>query len=107
MSAMNACMRWFASRVKGQMEQALQDIGFEELHVFQPSLLLGSRIESRLGERVGIAASAVITPFMLGPMRKYRPIEAETVACAMLKVAWAKRRGNHVYTSDKIVELAG
>ena len=97
----------FYSRVKGEMEQALRDIGFEELHVFQPSLLLGNRIESRWGERVGIAASAVITPFMLGPMRKYRPIEAKTVACAMVKVAWAKRRGNYVYTSDKIVGLSG
>ena len=96
----------FYSRVKGEMERALQEIGFEELHVFQPSLLLGARHEERLGERIGIAASAVIAPFMLGPMRKYRPIAAETVARAMLKVAWANRRGNHVYPSDTISELA-
>jgi len=97
----------FYSRVKGEMEEALRDVGFDELHVFQPSLLLGNRHESRPGERIGIAATCGIAPFMLGPMRKYRPIDAQIVARAMLTAAWINHRGNHVYTSDRIVELAG
>lgn len=102
----NAHSSVFYSRIKGEMENALRDIGFEELHIFQPSLLLGNRHESRLAERAGVAASGVIAPFMFGPMRKYRPVEAQTVATAMLKAAWANRRGNNVYASDRIVELA-
>ena len=77
----------FYNRVKGEMESALRDIGFDALHIFQPSLLLGDRQEARLAERLGIAASAFIAPFMLGPVRKYRPIEAKTVAKAMWKTA--------------------
>ena len=102
----NAHSAVFYSRVKGETEQALQAIGFRELHLFQPSLLLGNRHESRMGERIGIAATTFITPLMLGPMRKYRPIEAQAVARAMWKTAWANRRGNHVYPSEKIVVLA-
>lgn len=102
----NAHSPVFYSRVKGEMENAVRDTGFDELHIFQPSLLLGNRHESRLAERAGIAASGIIAPFMFGPMRKYRPVEAQTVAVAMLKAAWANRRGNHVYASDRIVELA-
>ena len=103
----NAHSAVFYSRVKAEMELALRDIGYEELHIFQPSLLLGNRTESRRAERYGIAAAGVSTPFMFGPMRKYRPVEAQKVARAMLSAAWAQHRGNHVYTSDQIVELAG
>jgi uncharacterized protein YbjT (DUF2867 family) len=103
----NANSPVFYCRVKGEMENAMRDIGFDELHIFQPSLLLGNRRESRVAERVGIAASSLISPFMFGPMRKYRPIDAHTVANAMLRAAWAQHRGNHVYTSEQIVELAG
>ncbi len=97
----------FYSRVKGEMEMALRNIGFDELHVFRPSLLLGNRHESRLGERAGIAASSVIAPLMIGALRKFRPIEAASVARAMLKSAWTDERGSHIYSSDRIVELAG
>jgi uncharacterized protein YbjT (DUF2867 family) len=102
----NAHSAVFYSRVKGEMELALRDIGYEELHIFQPSLLLGNRAESRRAERAGIAASGVIAPLMFGPLRKYRPVEAQTVAVAMLNAAWGHRRGTHVYASDRIVELA-
>ena len=96
----------FYTRVKGEMEAALRRIGFDELHIFQPSLLVGNRHESRVGERFGIAASAIVTPLMLGPMRKYRPIDAESVAVAMWKCAWMANPGIHVYTSDKIAAPA-
>lgn len=95
----------FYNRVKGEMESALRGIGFEALHIFQPSLLLGDRPESRVGERLGIAASALVTPFMLGPMRKYRPIQASVVANAMWKSAWGGKHGVHVYPSDEIATI--
>ena len=92
----------FYNRVKGEMEAALREIGFDALHIFQPSLLLGDRREARLGERLGIAASATISPFMLGPAKKYRPIEARIVAHAMWKTAWNGQTGIHVHRSDQI-----
>lgn len=97
----------FYSRVKGEMEDALKELGFAELHIFQPSLLTGNRPESRPAERAGIAAFSLIAPLMLGPSRKYRPIAAEAVAAAMLRAAWRNAAGTHAYPSDVIAQMAG
>jgi len=42
---------------------------------------------------------------MVGPLRKYRPIAAATVAEAMVRVALRAPRGVHVYESDEIERL--
>jgi uncharacterized protein YbjT (DUF2867 family) len=40
----------FYNRVKGELEEALQETGFDSLVIFRPSLLLGNRNEKRFGE---------------------------------------------------------
>jgi uncharacterized protein YbjT (DUF2867 family) len=77
----------FYSRVKGELEMALEQLHFESLQLFQPSLLMGNRLEFRLGEKIGIGIAKVIAPLMFGPIAKYRPIEVVQVANAMLKAA--------------------
>lgn len=77
----------FYLRTKGEMEQALANIGFERLFIFRPSLLLGERAESRAGEKVAMSVMPLLAPLMFGSMRKYRPIHASQVARAMLAVA--------------------
>ncbi len=61
----------FYNRVKGEMEDGLKALGFPALHIFQPSILTGPRLEKRLGERIGIAvmkALALVLPARLKPM---------------------------------------
>ena len=48
------------------MENALREIGFGALHIFQPSLILGERKEQRAVERLGIAVFNVMGVAMLG-----------------------------------------
>lgn len=103
----NAKSAVFYSRVKGEMENALREMGFDALHIFQPSFLTGNRQESRAGEGLGIAAFSAMARLMLRPMRKYRPIAAETVAQAMVNAAWLDSRGVAVYDSAQIAKLAG
>lgn len=102
----NARSSVFYSQVKGEMEEALREIGFAELHIFQPSFLLGNRAESRPGERFGIAAFQLISPLLFGPARKYRAIEVTDVARAMVRAACLQRSGAHVYLSDEIQKMA-
>jgi len=97
--------RVFYSRVKGEVEEAVRRVAFESVHVFRPSLLTGERAEHRLGERVGIVVAAIVSPLMIGPLRPYRAISAETVARAMIRVALKGQRGAHVYRSDEIARL--
>lgn len=87
----------FYSRVKGRMEQAVLAEPFEAVHVVRPSLLLGERAESRPGERLGQALSPLLSPLLRGPLAKYRPIGADDVAAAMLRLALEGERGAHVH----------
>ena len=92
----------FYSRVKGEMEAALAVLGFAELHIFQPSFLVGDRTEKRVGERIGVMALQLMSPLLIGPARKYRSIRAKQVAHAMVVAALSGIPGKHIYTSDMI-----
>lgn len=97
--------RVFYSRVKGEIEEAVSALPFNGVQIFQPSLLLGERPEFRLGERIGALFMRAAAPLMLGPIRKYRPIHARTVAAAMVSVAKLDTPGVHRYESDRIASL--
>ena len=96
----------FYSRVKGEMEDALRELNFAGLHIFQPSFLVGDRAEARSGERFGIVAFQLISPLLFGPARKYRAIKVNDVARAMISAAWLQTSGAHVYLSDEIQKMA-
>src|SRR5439155_15401355 len=76
----------FYLRVKAQVEKVVSAQPFESVHIFRPSLLTGKRAEWRLTEAAAIAAARVGQVALLGKLRKYRPIAADTVAAAMLAV---------------------
>lgn len=98
----NAKSRNFYSRVKGRTEEGLNSIGFQGLHLFRPSLLLGQRDEFRLGERIGAVAMKALGFLMVGKAAKYRAIPGTTVAKAMVNIALADTHGCHIYTNDVI-----
>ncbi len=70
----------FYNRVKGELEQALTDLGFDELQIIQPSLLLGERQEARAGEDLGQLLAPILSKVLIGPLSKYKPIKGSQVA---------------------------
>jgi uncharacterized protein YbjT (DUF2867 family) len=102
----NARARNFYLRTKGELEDALVGERFESLHIFRPSILVGTRTDRRPGERFGITLGKMIAPLMVGSLRKYRPIWASTVARAMLRASQEETPGVHVHEFDSIRELA-
>lgn len=64
-------------RTKGELEDALKALGYKQLTILRPSLLLGKRKEFRLGEEIA-KSFAFLMP------GKYRPNPAEKVASAIL-----------------------
>ena len=94
----------FYLKTKGQLEKALSDLNIGRLAIFRPSLLLGKRSEVRIGESVGGAIFPLLNPFLLGPLKKYRPIQADTVAAAMVEIA-NRDRIQTIYESDEIEHL--
>lgn len=74
----------FYSRIKGELEVAVRQLGYPFLSIYHPSLLLGHRKEHRRAESTGVAAMTVINRALFGSLKKYRAIEAGVVAAAMV-----------------------
>lgn len=69
--------------IKGEMEVALEEIGFERLDILQPGLLLGPRGgDRRPGERIAIALSPLTNLLLRGRLDRYSAIGADVVAGA-------------------------
>ena len=102
----NPRSRVFYNRVKGEVEAAVRDLPFRGIQIFRPSLLLGRRTETRLGERVAAAALVPLSSLLVGRVRKYRPVPAADVAAAMVIVAKRAPHGVNVFESDRIAGLA-
>lgn len=92
----------FYNRVKGEVEKAITAVGFDTLHICRPSLLLGTRKESRFGEGIGKVFAWLLGPFMLGSLKKYKGIQGSQVAAAMLAFAKTTQPGTHVHESDAL-----
>jgi uncharacterized protein YbjT (DUF2867 family) len=92
----------FYSRVKGEVEKKISSLGYKTVLAFRPSFLLGKRTEARAGEEIGIIVARLIAFALIGPLRKYRAIEAQTVAGAMILEAAQNLAGMRVYESDAI-----
>ncbi len=74
----------FYLRTKGEMEAALEALGFERLDILQPGLLRGPRGgERRLGERIGIAVSPLVNLALRGRLDRFAAIDAAVVASAI------------------------
>jgi uncharacterized protein YbjT (DUF2867 family) len=74
----------FYNRIKGLTEEALNDIGFSQLVIFRPSLLLGERSEVRFAE--------IVSGFLMKGLNflipdNYKAIQAEKVADSMIRMA--------------------
>lgn len=93
------------SKIKGEMEEAVLELGIPKTFILQPSLISGERGEKRSGEKIAKMIFAVLNVFLIGPLRKYRSIPAEDIAKAMLWLANNDFSESRI-TSDKISQLA-
>jgi uncharacterized protein YbjT (DUF2867 family) len=98
----DARSRVFYSRVKGETEDAVAKLGIENVSIFRPSLIIGQREESRAKERLAKSVANALSFAMVGPLSKYRPIEATTIARAMLAASAAPAPGVTIYEFDRM-----
>ena len=88
----------FYSRVKGELEDALRQQGWQQLTIARPSLLLGQREEVRLAELLA-APFARILP------GKLHGIEAIALARALWRLALETGKGTRIVESDELRKL--
>jgi len=78
---------FFYSKVKGETEEHIKNLGLKSCHIFQPSLLLGNRKEFRFGEYVATLLFKALSWAFVGNMKKYKANTANKVAKAMFNLA--------------------
>ncbi|MEW6461622.1 oxidoreductase [Ectopseudomonas khazarica] len=88
----------FYNRVKGETEEALKAMGWPQLTIARPSLLLGARHEFRLGERLA-------APLLRWLPGKYRGIDACALARALWRLALEEEDGTRVIESADLRRL--
>ncbi|CAM3349419.1 nucleoside-diphosphate sugar epimerase [Pseudomonas floridensis] len=88
----------FYNRIKGEMEQALRAQDWPQLTIARPSLLIGSRPETRWAEQL----AAPIAKLIPG---KYGAIEACQLARALWRLALEEQDGERIVESDELRKL--
>lgn len=95
----------FYLNTKGLMEENLKSIGFKNLNILRPSMLLGLRSESRKLEEAGKVLMKALGFLLIGKLEKYKPVHAETVARTMIKSANNNNNVTVILESNNIQQL--
>jgi len=91
-------------RFKGLVEEELKRLNFPKLAIMRPSFLKGDRKEKRASEKIGIFVFKLLSPFLLGPLKKMKPIHSKTVAKAMIAVVQNDIQQT-IFESNEIAEI--
>jgi uncharacterized protein YbjT (DUF2867 family) len=92
----------FYSRIKGELDEAVQALPFEKTIILRPSILKGEREIKRGAESWSACIMDRITRLVF---KRYRPIPGRTVAKAMINAAFGTV-SRKIYTLDEIFPLA-
>jgi uncharacterized protein YbjT (DUF2867 family) len=92
-------------RFKGLVEEELKRLNFPKLGIMRPSFLIGDRKEKRASEKIGIFVFKLLSPLLLGPLKKMKPIHSETVARAMIAVIQNDIQQT-IFESNEISEIS-
>jgi uncharacterized protein YbjT (DUF2867 family) len=96
----------FYTKMKGETERDIKQLGLPCLHIYQPSLLTGDRKEYRLAEKIITPIAKLLNPLLFGSWKKYRSIAGATVAMAMFKQSINNEDGVFIHPSDNIQQIA-
>lgn len=94
----------FYPKVKGQIEQAVEKVGFDTLHIFRPSVLMGKRAEFRFLESISKGFLSVFNFAMVGFLKNIKGMPAQTLAKAMIEAAKTSKKGVFIHTNRMIHE---
>jgi len=96
----DAASRIFYNRVKGEMQDAIGELGYESVVIAQPSMLLGDRAALGQPARSGeVWAARVVGPLRWIIPKAVRPIPARAVASALLAAILDAKPGIRVLKS--------
>lgn len=99
----NAKSKVFYTKMKGALDDAVQELGFEGCFILRPPSLIRKESD-RFGEKVGVVALKAFNA--LGIMRSFTPMPTEEVAAAMIRLAKSGRHGVEIIDSQEILQVS-
>ena len=91
----------FYLKSKGIIENYISELEFDSIAIHRPGLLIGARPELRLAELLGQKIYPfLINPFLMGYLRKYRCVDGDILAKAMINLSGTKEGTNFYYFDD-------
>lgn len=100
----NANSMVFYNQVKGQLEDALKQLGFQSLIIFRPSLLMGDRSEKRTGEAIGRFVAEKFSFLFAGPFKKYQGTPVDLLGKKMVAAAQEITTGVRIIENEEILK---
>ena len=91
----------FYTRMKGELDDAVQKLGFKGCFILRPPSLIRKGTD-RFGEKAGIVAIRAFNA--IGLMRNYTPMPTEAVSAAMIRLAKSGRQGVEIIESQDILK---
>ena len=91
----------FYLNLKGQIENNIINMDLISTSIYRPSLLLGKRKDSRIGEKI---AQFLMPKFSFIMPEIYKPIKAKDVALSMINVSKSIQKGHKIYHYREIIE---
>ena len=92
----------FFLRSKGQLEQGIRDLGFQQVSFFQPSMILTPQNRYGLSQALTLKFWPILTPILMGPLRKLRGIPVGELGRAIALNSFAKGSGARTLQWDDI-----
>lgn len=92
-AGVNAKSRIFYNRMKGSLEDAIKNIGFQQLTILRPGFIERPHSD-RLGEKIGL--KIITTLNKVGICKQYAPIKTKLLAKAMLESVFTYKKARQV-----------
>ncbi|HAI60091.1 MAG TPA: hypothetical protein DCM32_09475 [Xanthomonadaceae bacterium] len=96
----------FYLRVKAEAERGLAEQNFPRVDILRPGLLLGERGERRRAEGIAQTLAPFYNPLLVGPLSRFRAIDAGRVADAVMALVRAGGSGWYVHEFSAMSRLA-
>ncbi len=89
----------FYNMMKGKLEEKISELNFEQYIIFRPGALIRPDSD-RLGEKLAVKFLALTNK--AGLLKKYRPLEVDTLADKLAKAPKTQLKGEVIIELDKI-----
>lgn len=95
----------FYNRTKGEMENAVIKNEIKHTYILRPSLIKGNRNETRFGEGIANILFSAMNLLLIGVLKKYQSINADTIADTLSKLPNIKS-AKTIIESDEIKNIS-